>query len=139
MPYSANVGESKVIVVVDDEPSVLATVAAMLESAGYEVLRAISSDQALRIARERSGPIDLLLSDVIMPGQSGPVMADRFLGLHPEAQCLFMAGLPDNPEISERVLNRGLPFLSKPFLPGTLVGKVREVLGSEAGRAMAAN
>src|SRR5690349_25094588 len=103
----------------------------MLESAGYEVLRAASADEALRVARERSGPIDLLLSDVIMPGQSGPVMADRFLDLHPEAQCLFMAGLPDNPEIVERVMDRGLPFLSKPFLTGTLVGKVREARASE--------
>jgi two-component system cell cycle sensor histidine kinase/response regulator CckA len=118
----------EVILVVDDEPFVLNIVTNILRNAGFEVLAAASSTQALEIAREHTGPIHLLLSDVIMPVLSGPSLADRFTELHPETECMFMAGLPDTPEVCERILQRGRAFLPNPFVPQTLVKKVNEVL-----------
>ncbi len=118
-----------VVVVVDDEPVVLDTVCTVLGRAGCEVLRADSAETALAIAQSRRARIDLLVCDVILPGMNGPDLAERIVLAHPETLRLFMAGLPDTPDIAEKIVNRGLPFLAKPFLPATLAGKVREVLG----------
>jgi len=103
----------------------------MLERAGFGVLRAASGDEALRIGAGTNDPIDLLLADVVMPGLSGPSLAERFTGIHPETQWLFMAGLPDQPEVSERIARGGHAFLPKPFLPDALIRKVREVLDAK--------
>ena len=119
----------EVILVVDDEAFVLNIVSSILDNAGFTVFRASSATQALDIGKQYGGPIRLLLSDVIMPGLSGPCLADLFTVIHPETDCMFMAGLPDSPEICERILSRGIPFLPKPFFPRTLVSKVNEVLG----------
>jgi len=110
----------------------------MLTHARMVALGADSAEAALSLATLRKARIDLLLCDVILPGLSGPDLAQEFLQFHPESRCLFMAGLPDTPEISKKILARGLPFLPKPFLPTTLVQKIRDVLGSEPGATMAA-
>jgi DNA-binding response OmpR family regulator len=127
---------SALIIVVDDEPSVLDTVSLILAHAGFRVLAAASPEEALRIAAERTEPIDLLLADVILPRLSGPCLAEQFARLHPESRWMFMAGLPDSPEVIQ-LLGRGLPFLAKPFYPRDLVGKVREVLAAVAERTEA--
>jgi DNA-binding NtrC family response regulator len=120
----------EVILVVDDEPFVLNIVSNILRNAGFEVLSAASADEALEIGRGYGQPIHLLLSDVIMPGLSGPSLADRFTEMHAETECMFMAGLPDTPEVCDRILRRGRAFLPKPFVPQTLVKKVHEVLAA---------
>ena len=125
------------ILVVDDEPVVLALVASILEHAGYDVLRAGSPHEALRIGLEHTASIDLLLADVIMPGLSGPALAEEFAAVHPETRWLFMAGLPDSDEIADRIIARGKPFLPKPFFPRVLVGKVEEVLDTRTLAATA--
>lgn len=124
---------TEVILVVDDEPFVLNVVAAVLRQAGFVVLSAATPQEALEIARGHAGPIQLLLSDVQLPELSGPSLADCVLEIHPEAECMFMAGLPDTPEICDRIIARGRPFLPKPFLPRTLVSQVREVLARSTG------
>ncbi len=126
-----------VVLVVDDEPYVLSSVSQMLARAGFAVLRAASGNEALRVGLEHREPIHLLLADVLMPDMSGPSLADRFAVQHPETQRLFMAGLPDHPEVLEGIIACGYAFLPKPFFPRVLVDKVREVLGSPA-RASAA-
>jgi two-component system cell cycle sensor histidine kinase/response regulator CckA len=70
----------------------------------------------------------LMVSDVLMPVLSGPALAERFAVLHPETQSLFMAGLPDHPEVVRGVANAGKHFLPKPFGAERLVNKVQEVL-----------
>ncbi len=120
------------IVVVDDEPFVLNVITAILSRAGFEVIPAASSQEALEIGRRHAGHIRLILVDVILPDLTGPSLADRFLLLHPEAECMFMAGLPDTPEVCDRIIRRGRAFLPKPFLPRTLVDKVREVLAASS-------
>jgi two-component system, cell cycle sensor histidine kinase and response regulator CckA len=136
--HSSSEQQQPVILVVDDDPFVLDTVCAMLVHSGFAALGADSAKTALTLARLRSAPIHLLLSDVLLPGMSGPDMAQRFLELHPEARCLFMAGLPNSPEIAEKIFNRGLPFLPKPFLPAVLAEKVRRILGPSSVSVMRA-
>jgi two-component system, cell cycle sensor histidine kinase and response regulator CckA len=119
-----------VIVVADDEPFVLNIVSCILRNAGFEVFPAASPREALEIARTYAAPIRLLLSDVIMPELSGPMLADEFTAIHPETECMFMAGLPDTPEVCERIIRRGRAFLPKPFVPSTLISKVQEVLAN---------
>src|SRR5689334_2324851 len=123
-------GTSPVILVVDDEPLVLSSVCNVLRFAGFVVLQADGPEEALRTATERRDAIHLLLSDVIMPGLTGPRLADQVRALHPETLFLFMAGLPDHPDVVQGVLPRGHAFLQKPFLPKALVEKVRLVLAS---------
>lgn len=81
------------------------------------------------IAEVRREPINLFLCDVVLPDLSGPALAERLRLLHPKARCLFMAGLPDHPEVADAVA-RGEAFLPKPFVASELVGKVREVLAA---------
>lgn len=126
---SNTVWQQRVVLVVDDEACVLSALSAILARAGFCVLSASSAAAALKIAFSRPEPIDLLLSDVILPGMSGPDMAEEILSVHPETRCLFIAGLTDTPEVAEKIVGRGRPLLAKPFLPVTLEGKVREVLG----------
>ena len=116
------------ILVVDDEPFVLNIVCCVLRNAGFEVLGAASPQQALAIGRAHDGPIRLLLSDVILPEMNGPALADEFTQIHPETECMFMAGLPDTPEVCDRIIRRNRAFLPKPFVPATLVNKVKQVL-----------
>jgi two-component system cell cycle sensor histidine kinase/response regulator CckA len=116
------------ILVVDDEPFVLSIVCSILRSAGFRVLSAASPTEALEVGRAHAEAIRLLLSDVILPEMSGPVLADLFTAIHPETECMFMAGLPDTPEVCERIISRNRAFLPKPFIAKTLLDKVQEVL-----------
>lgn len=126
------------ILVVDDEPVVLNSVAGALQYFGFEVLRAASPEEAMRVGASRAHPIHLMICDVLMPGLGGAGLAEKFRDFHPETQCLFVAGLPDHPEVLERVLRRGYAFLAKPFLPRQLVAKVREMLDGPAARTVGA-
>jgi CheY-like chemotaxis protein len=129
MGESFPVSESEVVLVVDDEPSVLSAVCLMLGNSGFRVLSAASPAAALQIAATHHEPIDLLLADIIMPGMNGALLAERIGLLHPETSWMFMAGMPDNPEIL-RLTAMGMPFLPKPFYPKELVRRVREALAS---------
>jgi len=127
-----------VVLVVDDELVVLNLVASVLERAGFHVLRTGNPNDALRIGADHPQPIHMLLVDVVMPGLSGPMLAEQFAQAHPESRCLFMAGLVDTIEVQNLIIRRGHPLLPKPFFPQALLGKVREVLSSAASNALAA-
>jgi len=120
------------VLVVDDNVFVLNTISASLRHAGFDVLTARSAGEALEIGGERSGPIHLILLDVILPGLDGPELASQFVRLHPETRSLFMTGLPDTPRVAEQIVARGLALLLKPFLPQVLAQKVRDVLAAPA-------
>lgn len=125
---ASNYNMSDTILVVDDEPFVLNVVCNILRTAGFRILSAASPAEAMEIGRSHAQPIRLLLSDVILPEMSGPELADLFTEVHPETECMFMAGLPDTPEVCDRIIGRNRAFLQKPFVPQTLVKKVQEVL-----------
>jgi two-component system, cell cycle sensor histidine kinase and response regulator CckA len=104
---------------------------AMLRKQGYAVLAADSGEQAYRLAQDHRGPLDLLITDVVMPGDNGRVVAEKFKQQWPHLKCLFISGYTD--EVIERhgILEPGEAFLSKPFTVPKLVRKVREVLDSK--------
>lgn len=104
-----------------------------LESYGYRVLLAGSASEARQIARAHDGPIHLLLTDVVMPGESGPVLAAHFAGALPGTKVLYMSGYSDDAVSVHGVLKEGTYFLSKPFTRDILAKKVREVLDAGKG------
>jgi DNA-binding NtrC family response regulator len=95
---------------------------------GYIVLIAESGEQALEIAENHSGSVDLLLTDVAMPGLQGPELASSLLRLHPGAIVLFVSGYPDPERFVDLNLNERRAFLQKPFTRETLEREVSALL-----------
>lgn len=116
------------ILLVEDEPTVLAMTRTMLERLGYTVLTAGSPEEAIRRSAEFSGEIQLLMTDVVMPGSNGRDLADRLLGTYPGMKCLFMSGYTANIITNHGVLDGGVHFIQKPFSKKDLAGKIRLVL-----------
>jgi DNA-binding response OmpR family regulator len=94
------------------------------------VLEAPSGSEALKLATRRVGPIDLLLTDMVMPEMSGRELAERFAQARPKSRVLFMSGYTDEAVLRHGGLPMGTTYLQKPFAPDTLARKVREVLDS---------
>jgi len=137
MKAREGVPRSLVVLVVDGEPCVRNTVACILEYAGYRALVADSAAEALRVAEERREPVDLLLTDVLLDGLSGTALAEKINRLHPETRVLFMAGLPDNPDVRERIIGKGRAFLPKPFRAPVLLEAIQATLGATQTRSAA--
>ena len=124
------------ILVVDDEDSVLSLVRTMLWRAGFTVLEAPVAEEALRVAAEHAGPIDLLLSDILMPGTNGYELADELTAGRPETKVLLMSGYRD--KVLTESTGRGpshAPLLRKPFTQYGLVSKIEELLDGQSGDA----
>ena len=114
---------SETILLVEDEDAVRRVVESMLKRHGYQVLSSASSTDALSLVEKQNGHIDLLITDVVMPGMSGKKMAEAMLSRCPEMKILFVSGYGDSEE-SELTA----PFLQKPFTGEELALKIREVL-----------
>jgi two-component system, cell cycle sensor histidine kinase and response regulator CckA len=99
-----------------------------LKSSGYAVLEAENGKEALRIASAYGGPIQLLLTDVIMPGMGGKQLAQQLTSLRPATKVLYMSGYPNDGIVQSGILATGLVFLEKPFTREILLRKVRQVL-----------
>lgn len=99
-----------------------------LRNRGYTVLEARGGDEALLICRQQEGPIDLMLTDVVMPGMSCRELAERLTSLRPETRVLYMSGYTDDTIVNQGVLEKGVDFIQKPFTLVGLARKVREVL-----------
>jgi PAS domain S-box-containing protein len=121
---------TETVLLVEDEDAVLNLVRDVLQERGYRVLPARHPDEAIQIVERHDGPIDLLLTDVVMPGMSGPAVAQRLQPLHPEMRVLYISGYPDETLGRQNVLAPGEQFLEKPFTPRVLALKVREILDS---------
>jgi two-component system cell cycle sensor histidine kinase/response regulator CckA len=119
---------SETILLVEDEDAVRGLTRRCLESSGYTVLQAASAEEALPIAASHTGRLDLLLTDVIMPGASGPELARRLLEKRPGTRVLYVSGYTDASMASQGALDDGASFLQKPFTLESLARKVREVL-----------
>jgi signal transduction histidine kinase/CheY-like chemotaxis protein len=116
------------ILLVEDEASVLAMATKILLRQGYTVLAANSPADALRLAREHAGRIDLLLTDVVMPEMSGRDLAESLTRLNPKLKLLFMSGYTSDIIAHHGVLDEGMHFIQKPFTMTDLAAKVRQVL-----------
>ena len=122
-------GGTETIFIVEDDPTVLQISKNMLEMLGYQVLAANNKDQALQLAGDYDGNIDLLLTDVVMPGMNGKELSERILAIRPSLKCLYMSGYTADIIARQGVLKQGVKFISKPFSVKDLAAKVREVLG----------
>jgi DNA-binding NtrC family response regulator len=117
------------ILVVDDEPEVRKLVTAMLARHGYRVLSADSGENALRLFKNNTDT-DLLLTDVVAPGMSGPMIADQIAALKPDIRVLFMSGYDSTQVVQRYVVEKGYSLLVKPFTMEQLEHRVRDVLES---------
>jgi CheY-like chemotaxis protein len=125
---------TEVILLVEDDDAVRSLVEEVLVVQGYSVIAAAEGQQALRLAGAREGPIDLLVTDVIMPRMSGRELADQLVDRRPGMRVLYMSGYTDDAIMHHGVLERPAFFLPKPFRPEQLATKVRRILdGLEDG------
>jgi CheY-like chemotaxis protein len=115
------------VLVVDDEPEIRKLVAAMLARNGYRVLSADSGENALKLFKSNPDT-ELLLTDVVSPGMSGPMIADQIVLLKPEIKVLFMSGYDSTQVVQRYVIEKGYSLLTKPFTMEQLEGKVRALL-----------
>ena len=134
-PVRAPAG-AETILLAEDEAPVRTLAQRCLEGMGYQVLAASRADEALRMVERHVGPIHLLLTDVVMPGGSGPELAERLAPRHPEMRVLYMSGYTDDAIVHRGVIAPGIELLEKPFTPATLTRRVRDVL-DKPGRAAA--
>jgi DNA-binding response OmpR family regulator len=122
------------LLVVENEAAIVALVRKALERHGYVVLTAESGSEALRLAATHQGPINLLITDVVMPDMRGPELARRLVAERPDMPTLFMSGYLDD-ALGEAAAMLPVPvdFIQKPFSPSTLTAKVREMLERQRG------
>ena len=104
----------------------------VLKDYGYRVLEAANGNDALLLAERHSGPIHLLLTDLVMPGINGRELAERLKLLRPETKALYMSGYADHVLGHQDVLESGMAFIQKPFTPDGLAAKLRSVLDAVA-------
>ncbi|MFO0731526.1 MAG: response regulator [Nitrospiraceae bacterium] len=120
------------ILLVEDEPSVRDLVRDELAKAGYQVIEATNGVEACLVATQQSGPIDLLLTDVVMPGMNGRELAQHLYVIKPNLRVLFMSGYLDDICLSAGLDAHRTAFLQKPFTPDVLVHTVRDLLDRPA-------
>ncbi len=116
------------ILVVEDNQSLYNLTKRLLESGGFTVLGATSGAEALRILERNEQPVHLLLTDVVMPGMSGPQIAEGIAGTMPALKVLYMSGYTDEEVVRRGVRDASIAFINKPFTRESLLRKVREVL-----------
>ena len=116
------------IMIVEDEAAILELTRTMLERHGYEVITAGTPSEAIRIARSHGQPIDLLITDVVMPEMNGRDLVEQALAHHPGLAHVFMSGYTADVIAHQGVLDEGVDFIQKPFSAANLAAKVREVL-----------
>jgi CheY-like chemotaxis protein len=124
-------GGSETILLVEDHPDVRNVVHEMLARHGYTVLDVGNGEDALDLLQHHASPIDLLLTDIVMPRMSGRDLARQTLMRHPRMQVLYISGYADHPTVAQG-LDAGLSLIQKPFAPGYLLHKVRQALDGRA-------
>jgi DNA-binding NtrC family response regulator len=115
---------------VDDDQAVLGFLDQSLRMAGYNVLLADSGWSAIQVYENSAEPVHLLLTDVIMPDLTGPVVAERLRSLQPDLRVLFISGFHDADVVQRFVMRKGFTLLPKPFTVAGLLRVVEESLGS---------
>jgi NO-binding membrane sensor protein with MHYT domain/nitrogen-specific signal transduction histidine kinase/CheY-like chemotaxis protein len=132
VPLAATDGSGTVLLV-EDEEIVRNLAARVLKAAGYQVLVAGNPAEAERASAEHAGTIDLLLTDVIMPGTTGPRLAAELIAARPGMRVLYTSGFTENAIVHHGVLAPEAQFIHKPFTPAGLAAKVREVMATAGG------
>ncbi|MFT3868070.1 MAG: ABC transporter substrate binding protein [Nibricoccus sp.] len=122
-------GGHETILLVEDEPSILQITENALRNLGYTVIAANTPKEALRLAEQHSRRIDLLVTDVVMPGMNGRELEAQVLKKHSHIKSLFISGYTPEVIMHEGILNKGVNFLPKPFTVEDIARAIREVLG----------
>jgi len=119
---------TETILLAEDDDQLRRLAKGLLDRLGYAVIAAANTEEATALAREYRDPIHLLLTDVVMPGESGRQLANRLAELRPEMRVLYMSGYTDAAIVNHGMLEAGLNYLQKPFTPAGLARRVRDVL-----------
>jgi two-component system cell cycle sensor histidine kinase/response regulator CckA len=127
--------ERKTILVVDDEPEIRKLVSAMITQFGYNALTADSGDHALTMYRKLNASIEMLITDVVAPGMSGPMLADKLSALQPDLKVLYISGYDNTHVVQSYVVERGHALLAKPFTMEELRVKLAQMLPLAASPA----
>ena len=118
------------VVLVEDEEMIRGLLTEVLKRTGYEVLSCAYPEEGIAVCQQYPGRIDLLLTDVVMPGMSGPELVEALRSLRPNLKVLYVSGYTDDSVVRHGVLSEQVNFLQKPFSPVALAHKVRQVLDS---------
>jgi two-component system, cell cycle sensor histidine kinase and response regulator CckA len=121
-------GEGKILLVEDDD-AVRRMTREFLKIAGYTVVEARGAAEAIQWMQANKGAVDLILTDVVMPGMKGRELVEQLGKLHPGLKVLYMSAYTEDDAVNLGILNPGTAFIEKPFSPDDLANKVREVLG----------
>jgi two-component system, cell cycle sensor histidine kinase and response regulator CckA len=119
---------TRTILIVDDETDILRVLDRGLKDHGFDVRIARNGDAAMKLFSDMSPRPDLLITDVVMPGLSGPVLADRLLAMEPNLKVLFMTGYDDRQVVRKYVVDKGYQIIVKPFTIQTLRQTIESVL-----------
>jgi PAS domain S-box-containing protein len=122
---------TETVLVAEDEENVLRLIRERLSSSGYTVLAASTPQEAIHLAHEHSGPIELLLTDLVMPGMNGRELAEQLAASRPGIHCLFMSGYPSDVAANQGIVDPGLCLLQKPFDVRQLLLGVRKAIDSK--------
>ena len=122
-------GGSETVLLVEDEESVRQLVRETLQSRGYQVVEAENGEAGVDAAAKHQGKIDMVITDVVMPGMGGRELVKRLAETRPETKVLYLSGYTEDAIVNEGTIESGTAFLQKPFTLQNLSRKVREVLG----------
>ncbi|MBW2568465.1 MAG: PAS domain S-box protein [Deltaproteobacteria bacterium] len=129
-PPVVELSGSETVLIVDDDEGLLQFAQKVLQGYGYKVLVAENGEDALMVSQSYEGPIDLMITDVVMPKMGGKELMERLQPIYPQMKVIYMSGYTDNAIVHHGVLTTGLNFLEKPFSPKSLALKVQEALGN---------
>jgi two-component system cell cycle sensor histidine kinase/response regulator CckA len=127
-PSSERTLDTRTILLVEDEPDILKLCKLMLESSGYKVLSARKANEAIKMAKQYKGSINLLLTDVIMPGLNGNELSKNLQLLYPDLKTLFMSGYTADVDSFHKTTDNEVNFIHKPFAISTLINAVHKSL-----------
>jgi two-component system cell cycle sensor histidine kinase/response regulator CckA len=119
---------TETLLLAEDEPSVRALIGTVLRDSGYTVLESEGVEEAVRVAARHPERIHLLVTDVVMPGGGGRVLAEKLVALYPKMKVLYLSGYTDDSVLRHGIQQDTVDFLQKPFAPSVLAQKVREIL-----------
>jgi DNA-binding NtrC family response regulator len=123
-------GKNETILFVEDDDMVRNMVTAVLEQYGYNVIEAENGSVAVKLC-EQEDKIHLMITDVVMPGKSGPDLVRQISSIQPDMKVLYVSGYTDEAIVHHGVLDENTPFLQKPFTPQKLALKVQELLHND--------
>jgi CheY-like chemotaxis protein len=123
---------TETVLLVEDDPGVRLLSRRALEGQGYQLLVGVDGQDALRVAAAHPGPIDIVVTDVVMPGLGGRELADSLRERHPGIRVLYVSGYTDDAVVRHGLIHDQVAFLGKPYDHVTLAGKVRQVLDGAA-------